>query len=136
MKRHGIAAFLIALAASTFAMRDASATSPEQAEWVQYAEKANGDLYFFDRSRVEEFGASRRVWSGIRYKTSLMGAFSFLSLLEVDCINRTEQTLQSTFYSDENWEHAAMKTDTSVSAKRQIKEGSAIDRLADVLCEQ
>ena len=101
-----------------------------------YSEQANGDLYFYDPSRVEKFESSRRVWNGIRYKTSLMGAFSFLSLLEIDCANRTEKTLQSTFFSDKNWEQAAMKTDRSESAKRQIKEDSSVERLADIVCDQ
>lgn len=101
-----------------------------------YAETANGNLFFYDVSRVERIDALRRVWNGIRYKTSLMGAFSFESLLEIDCSSRTEKTLQSTFFSDKNWETAAMKTDTSVSAARQIEVGSEMEQLADIVCDQ
>lgn len=100
-----------------------------------YSEQANGDLYFFDPLHVEETDAVRRVWSRIRYKTSLMGALSFQSLLEIDCANRTEKTLQSTFFSDRNWEQAAMATDTTETETRQIEAGSAMERLADIVCE-
>lgn len=136
MKRSGIAAILISFAVLTVTARGASATSTEQNEWIKYSEQGNGDLYFYDRSRVEKFDALRHVWNGIRYKTSLMGAFSFLSLLEIDCSNRTQKTLQSTFYSDRNWEKAAMKTDTSESAKRHIEAGSTMERLTDIVCDQ
>ncbi len=136
MKRTGIAALLIVFAVSTVATRNALAADTERNEWVNYSERANGDLYFFDPTRVEQFESSRHVWNGIRYKTSLMGAFSVLSLLEIDCANRTEKTLQRTFFSDNNWEQRAMNTDTSESARRQIKDGSAMERLADIVCDQ
>ncbi len=126
---------MIVLAASTAATRDASATGSEENEWVNYSEAANGDLYFYDAARVDKAGAVRQVWNGIQYKTSLMGAFSFMSLLEIDCSGRTEKTLQSTFYSDKEWERAAMKTDTTETAIRQIKTGSTTERLAEIVCD-
>lgn len=134
MKRNGVAKLLIALAASTITISYAWSARAEQNKWIEYSERANGDLHFFDRSRVEEIDHTRRVWSGIRYKTSLMGAFSFLRLVEIDCSNRTEKTLQSTFYSDKNWEKPAMRTDTSESQTRQIETGSSMERLADIVC--
>lgn len=101
-----------------------------------YTEAANGDVYFYDTSRIEKTDTLRHVWNGIRYKTSLMGAFSFVSLLEINCSNRTETTLQSTFFSDANWENAAMKTDTSKSATRRIEAGSTVEQLANIVCNQ
>lgn len=136
MKRNCIALLLIALAATTATTSDASDTNTEGSEWVNYAKLANGDLYFYDQSRVEESDTLRRVWNGIQYKTSLMGAFSFSSLLEIECSDRTEKTLQRTFYSDKNWENAAMQTDTSVSKNSKIEAGSTTERLADIVCEQ
>ena len=130
-----IAAFFIVSAASTITTSDASATSAGQSEWVMYAEEANGDLYFYDRSRVEKIDNLRRVWNGIRYKTSVMGAFSFLSLLEINCSERTEKTLQSTFFTDENWEKAAMKTDMSEKQKTQITAGSTTEHLTEIVCD-
>ncbi len=136
MNRTMTLAVLMALAMSSAPTSDALATGTADRDWIKYAEEANGNLHFYDRSRVEQIDAVWRVWNGIRYKTSLMGAFSFNSLLEIDCSSRTEKTLQSTFFSDKNWEQAAMKTDTTVSANRQIEAGSTIERLADIVCAQ
>lgn len=136
MNRTETFAGVLALAASIVPPSDAAASDGADNGWVKYAEEANGDLYFYDPSRIEPIDAMRRVWNGIQYKTSLMGAFSFNSLLEIDCSNRTEKTLQSTFFSDKNWEQAAMKTDTTVSENRQIEAGSTMDRLADLVCDQ
>ena len=135
MNRVRTAGLLIAIAVSTAATSDASAIDSEKNEWVNYAEVANGDLYFYDPSRVEKIGTMRRVWNGVRYKTSLMGAFSFLSLLEIDCSKRTEKTLQSTFFTDKHWERAAMKTNTKETANRQIEAGSTVERLAELVCD-
>ncbi len=103
--------------------------------WVTYATEANGDVHVYDPSRVEETGTLRRVWTGIRYKTSVMGASSFLSLVEIDCSERTEKTLQSTFFTDKHWERPAMKTDTSETSKREIEAGSTRDNLAEIVCD-
>ena len=100
-----------------------------------YAEEANGDVRFYDASRVEEAGTGRRVWNGVRYKTSVMGAASFLSLVEIDCAARTEKMLQSTFFTDRDWEKPAMATDMAENPTRRIKAGSATERLTEVLCD-
>ncbi|WP_435001149.1 surface-adhesin E family protein [Sulfitobacter sp. MF3-043] len=103
-------------------------------EWVMYVEKANGDQYFYDPSRVERIDTLRHVWSGIRYKTSVMGASSFLSFLEINCSEQTQKILQSTFFTDAHWENAAMKTDTKQKPKKEIAVGSATERLAQIVC--
>ncbi|SMC14393.1 hypothetical protein ROA7745_04260 [Roseovarius aestuarii] len=100
-----------------------------------YAQEANGDVHFYDPSRVERIDTVRHVWNGVRYKTSVMGASSFLSLLEIDCTERTEQTLQSTFFTDKYWEKAAMKTDMSEKPKKQIAVGSTTERLIEIVCD-
>ncbi len=100
-----------------------------------YAQEANGDAHFYDPSRVEEIDSLRRVWNGVRYKTSVMGAASFLSLLEIDCTERTEKMLQSTFFTDRNWEKPAMATDMAEKPKRQIEVGSVTEQLTEVLCD-
>jgi len=125
-------AFLIFSAASTITTTDVIAG---ESEWVMYAEEANGDVYFYDPSRVEKTDTLRHVWNGIQYKTSLMGAFSFLSLLEIDCLERTEKSLQSTFFTDKHWERAAMMTDMTEKPKIQIKVGSTTDQLTKILCD-
>ncbi len=135
MTKNRFEALLIALGMLVVTTSHASATETKVTEWVKYAEEANGDLYFYDQLRVEKIGALRQVWNGIQYKTSLMGAFSFVSLLEIDCAGRTEKTLQSTFFSDKHWERAAMKTNTKVSENREIEAGSTMERLAEIVCD-
>ena len=100
-----------------------------------YAQESNGDVHFYDTSRVERIDTLRRVWNGVRYKTSVMGASSYLSLLEIDCAERTEQILQSTFFTDKHWKEPAMMTDTTEKPKRQIVVGSATERLTEILCD-
>ena len=78
----------------------------------------------------------QRVWSRVRYKTSVMGAASYQSLLEIDCSERTERILQNTFFSDKHWEKPAMNTDMTEKPKRPIPKGSATARLSGILCDQ
>jgi Surface-adhesin protein E len=127
--------FLIFATASVVMTGEAEATDAQDGEWVQYAQKPNGDRYFFDPSRVERNADSRRVWSGIRYKTSVMGASSFLSLLEIDCSERTERVLQSTFFTDKHWKKPAMMTNTKEGPKRPVVAGSETERLVEILCD-
>lgn len=105
-------------------------------EWIIYAQEENGDIYFFDAAQLERNSKFHLVWTRIRYKTSVMGASSYQSLLEVDCSERTERTLQRTFFSDSDWEKPAMSTDMKAKPKRPIMEGSAAERLYGILCEQ
>lgn len=120
MNRTGLATLLIVSAASAVATSDALVARAGETEWVMYAQEANGDVYFYDPARVESIDMVRRVWSGIQYKTSVMGASSFLSLLEINCSERTEKSVQSTFFTDKNWKKAAMKTDKTEKPKKQI----------------
>lgn len=117
-------AFLIFSAASIITTTDINAG---ESKWVMSAEEANGDIYFYDPSRVERTNTLRHVWNGIQYKTSRMGAFSFLSLLEIDCSERTEKSLQSTFFTDKHWQSAAMMTDMVEKPIKQIEVGSTTD---------
>lgn len=107
----------------------------ENSTWRIYSEEPNGDVYFFDEARLELNSHSRRVWTRIRYKTSVMGASTYQSLLEIRCDERTEKTLQRTFFSDRKWEVPAMSTDMKEKPKRPIVDGSATDRLSIILCE-
>lgn len=104
--------------------------------WRIYSEEANGDVYFFDESRVSRNSDVHEVWTRIRYKASVMGASSYQSLMEIDCTARTERTVQRTFFSDRQWEDPAMSTDTKAKPKRSIREGSASERLSQILCTQ
>ena len=135
MNRTMLATLLIVSAALAVSNANALANDAGDGEWVMYAEKANGDLYFYDPSRVERINTLRHVWDGVRYKTSVMGASSFLSLLEINCSERTQRILQSTFFTDEHWENAAMKTDTKEKPKTEIAIGSTTERLAQMVCD-
>lgn len=135
MKGKKLAPLLIVSAALAVTNGSAKANSPRDGDWVIYAEKANGDLHYYDPSRVEKVDTLRHVWDGVRYKTSVMGAFSFLSLVEIDCSERSQRILQSTFFTDDNWENAAMKTDTKAKPKTRIAVGSTIERLAQMVCD-
>ncbi|WP_297766621.1 surface-adhesin E family protein [uncultured Muriicola sp.] len=106
------------------------------AEWVEYSTRANGDVFFFDNARVQKDGNLVNVWNRIRYKSSVMGASSYQSLMEIDCSEYSETTLQRTFYSDKNWTNPAMATDTNKKPKVSINANSATQRLANILCQQ
>lgn len=134
MSKTWLAALLIFPAASIATKSVASVTCSGESLWVKYAEEANGDLFFYDASRVETIGTLRHICIGVRYKTSVMGASSFLSLLEIDCSERMERTLQSTFFTDKHWRRAAMKTDTTAKPKKRIAVGSTTERLTEIVC--
>ena len=105
------------------------------ADWVEYSVRENGDVYFFDDARVQKDGNETRVWNRIRYKTSVMGAASYQSLLLIDCIENLESTLQSTFYSDKDWTTPAMATNKKPKPAKAIKTNSATQELAKIVCK-
>ena len=105
------------------------------AEWIEYSTGANGDVFYFDDARVHRDGNVVNVWSRIRYKTSVMGASSFQSQMDIDCSESSETTLQSTFFSDRNWTTPAMATNTRKKPKVYFDENSATHRLAEILCQ-
>ena len=106
------------------------------AEWVEYSTRANGDVFFYDNARVQKEDNQISVWNRVRYKTSVMGASSFQSFLKIDCSERSEQTLQTTFYSDKDWTTPAMATNTRAKPKKSIKTNSATEQLANILCNE
>ena len=105
------------------------------AEWVEYSTRANGDVYFFDNARVQKNDDLVNVWNRIRYKSSLMGASSYQSLVRINCSEYSETTLQGTFYTDRNWTTPAMATDTQQKPKVYMDANSATHRLAEILCQ-
>ncbi len=135
MTRNKTAAFLIYFALTAFMASEASATGDEEGEWRMYSRELNGDVYFFDTSRVKRVENLHRVWSRVRYKTSVMGASSYQGLLEIDCYERTQRILQNTFFSDKHWKNPAMNTDMTEKPKRPIPKGSATKRLSEILCD-
>ena len=104
------------------------------ADWIEYSTKSNGDVFYYDNARVEKSGNQVSVWTRIRYKTSVMAASSYQSLLRLDCSENTETEVQSTFFSDSDWKKPAMATNTNAKPKKRVKPDSATGRLVDILC--
>jgi len=109
-------------------------SSKAVAEWVEFSTMPNGDVFYFDDSRVDTSDNHVSVWTRVRYKTSVMGAFSYQSKLRLDCAELTETLLQSTFYSDAQWQKPAMATNTNPKPKTAVKPDSAIWQLVDLVC--
>lgn len=105
------------------------------AEWVEYFTKPNGDVFYFDDARVEMDGNEITVWSRIRYKTSVMAASSYQSFSRLDCAEKSEIVLESTFYTDKEWNTPAMATNTNAKPKKMVKTNSATGQLVKILCE-
>ena len=124
--------FLFFAIPAAFAANEVSADG--DSDWRQYSRQANGDVYFYDASRVEGTADVRTVWKRIRYKRSVMAAASYQSHLQIDCSERTVKILRRTFFSDKNWEERAMNTDMKEKPKRPIAAGSAAERLSETVC--
>ena len=120
--------YLVAIFALTFSYSS-------MAQWVEYAIQPNGDVFYFDDSRVENTDEHISVWTRVRYKTSIMGASSYQSRLQLNCAEKSEMIVQSTFYSDENWSKPAMATNTNAKPETKVQLDSATSRLVDILCK-
>ena len=105
------------------------------AEWIEYSTKSNGDVFFYDDARVVKDGHKISVWTRIRYKTSVMAASSYQSLLRLDCSENSETELQSTFYTDRDWNKPAMATNTNAKPAKRVKPDSATGQLVNILCK-
>ena len=106
-----------------------------KAEWLKYSIRVNGDVYFYDSVKIRKRGALLNVWNRIQYKSSVMGARSYQSLMQIDCSNYTKQILQNTFYTDRNWTTPAIATDTQEKPKVYIKTDTATHQLVGILCD-
>ena len=109
-------------------------SSGVHAEWIEFASQPNGDVFYFDNARVEKTGDKINVWTRVRYKTSVMAASSYQSLLRLDCSENSETVLQSTFFTDKNWTKPAMATNTNAKPKKHIAENSVTKQLIVILC--
>lgn len=115
---------------------EAFAASDGEGDWRIHSQEPNGDVHFYDASRLDRGQNLQKVWTRIRYKTSVMGAPSYQSLLEINCSERTHRILQNTFFSDKHWKKPSMATDKTPKQKRQIVTGSAAERLSKRVCLQ
>lgn len=105
------------------------------ADWIEFSTAPNGDIHFYDASRVDIQGDQITIWTRIRYKATVMAASSYQSLLKLDCSKHTEQTLQDTFYTDKAWSQPAMATNTHPKPAKKLAEKSAAAALAARLCK-
>jgi hypothetical protein len=104
------------------------------AGWIEYSVRSNGDIHFYDDTRIEKNGDEINIWTRIRYKTSVMAASSYQSLLRLDCSSNTETILQSTFFTDKDWAKPAMATNMNPKPVQAIQQNSASAQLASILC--
>jgi len=111
-------------------------SSGAMAEWIEYSVRSNGDVHFFDNTRVERDGKQISVWTRVRYKTSIMAAASYQNLLRLDCSENSETILQDTFYTDKDWTKPAMATNSNPKPKKSIKPNSATMLLVGILCKE
>ncbi len=111
-------------------------SSTVTAEWIEYSTKSNGDVFLFDSERVEKNGNEITIWTRVRFKTSIMAASSYQSLIKIDCSENSVIEVQSTFYTDRDWIKPAMATNTNEKPKTAIKQNSETQQLADILCTE
>lgn len=105
------------------------------AEWTEFSTKSNGDVYYFDNSRVEKQGSEITVWTRVRYKSPIMAASSYQSILRLDCSENSETIVESTFFTDKDWSKPAMATNTNVKPKVFVKDNSITWQLISILCK-
>lgn len=111
-------------------------SSSAMAEWLVFSTRPNGDVYFYDSSRIEKNGEEISVWTRIRYKTSVMAASSYQNRLRLDCAENSKTVLQSTFYTDKHWAKPAMATNINAKPTQYVKEDSAYAELIRKLCKE
>ena len=102
--------------------------------WVKILTTANGDIYFFDKLRMQKKNNFVLVWSRVKYSSSVMGAWSYQRLIKIDCTENTETTLQDTFFTDKFWTIPAMATNKKERPKVGINPGSYADKLTEIMC--
>ncbi len=104
-------------------------------DWIEYKAMPNGNVHFYSGKSVQKQNNNIfEVESRIRYKTSLMGAFSYQRTVRIDCRTFSETTLRSTFFRDKNWSKPTMKPDATEKPKTVIIAASATEKLAIILC--
>lgn len=123
-------------------VKDGTENNPEtppnktaKSAWTEFSTRSNGDVFFFDDTRVEKDSDQISVWVRIRYKTSIMAAASYQNLTRLDCSENSETILQDTFYTDKDWTKPAMATNTNAKPKKTVQKNSAMAQLINILCK-
>lgn len=115
--------------------RSATSDTDSPSDWQPYHQRNNGDAFFYDRRSVVRQGDRIQVERRVRFRASLMGAYSYQELLEIDCKQLKERALRKAFFSDPQWRIPAMAPDTSQQPFLRIDETSPTRQLVDVFCE-
>jgi hypothetical protein len=106
------------------------------AECIEFSTRPNGNVHFFDDARIERSGSQISVWTRVRYKTSVMAASSYQSLVRLDCTENSETIVQDTFFTDKDWAKPAMATNTNEKPTVPVRENSATQELMSILCKE
>ena len=125
---------LCALSLAPISPASQPAESDSAAHWSVYFEKPNGDTYFFQEASSRADRGLMQVWRRIQFGASVMGAYSYQDLVEIDCSGGQEKILQVTFFSDRTWRKPAMATDTHEKPARDIQPGDPTEALFKRLC--
>ncbi len=89
---------LCALSLAPISPASQPAESDSAAHWSVYFEKPNGDTYFFQEASSRADRGLMQVWRRIQFGASVMGAYSYQDLVEIDCSGGQEKILQVTFF--------------------------------------
>ncbi|MEM9605145.1 MAG: surface-adhesin E family protein [Pseudomonadota bacterium] len=111
-------------------------SSNARAEWIEFSTRSNGDVHFYNNSRVTRDGDEINVWTRVRYKRSVMAASSYQRHVQLQCSENTVRILQDTFFTDKDWTKPAMATNMHAKPKQAIQHNSATKALAELLCEE
>lgn len=103
-------------------------------DWQSYNSQNTGNAFLYDRRSIVRQGDRIRVETRIRFGASLMGAYSYQQLLEIDCNHRTERALRRTFFSDSQWLSPAMAPQNDPQPAMSLDRNSPTSELADILC--
>ena len=109
-------------------------TTSISADWVKYHTTENGDEFFFDNEQLKTFNDTKTVWIRVRYRTSIMGAYSYHHQMQIHCSSRGYVILQSRFFNDRNWSSPATATDNQKRPRASLTPGSIEERLAVEVC--
>lgn len=106
------------------------------ADWIEFSTRGNGDVYFYDKARINKEGSLVTVWTRVRYKTSVMAASSYQSLVRINCAEQSEVIVQHTFFTDKDWTKPAMATNTNEKPKIKVQQNTASALLVDKVCNE
>ena len=111
-----------------------SLSSVSSSDWVFFLKNIKGDLLLYERERVKRDGNNVYVWERIRFKNLVGNGYkSNQTYFKINCIEYSFEILQSTNYSDDNWENQIVFIGREGKV-RFIPPNSSIEVLANKVC--